>query len=62
MNKTAAQTAAFAIITLLGVRSAMACSCAGPGPVCSAYWTTPALFLGHVVQIEHGYDKPPSEN
>jgi hypothetical protein len=61
MNKTAAQTAAFAIITLLGAHPAMACSCAEPGPVCSAYWTTAALFLGHVVQIEHVYDKPPGE-
>jgi len=26
------------------------------------YWTTSLVFLGHVVRIEHVYDKPPEEN
>jgi protocatechuate 3,4-dioxygenase beta subunit len=33
-----------------------------PGPICSAFWSTSTLFLGHVVEIEHVYDKPPAAN
>jgi len=40
----------------------LACSCAGPNPVCSVYWQTPVLFLGHVVRVEHVYDKPPAQD
>ena len=46
---------------LLIANAALACSCAGPIPVCSVYWTTPTVFLGHVVRIDHTYDKPPTE-
>lgn len=42
---------------LLGVRMVLGCSCAGPTPVCSVYWNTDALFLGHVVGIEQAYDQ-----
>jgi protocatechuate 3,4-dioxygenase beta subunit len=55
------KTLALAIFGLLGGRSAPACGCLGPTPVCSVYWNTPLLFLGHVVRIEHVYDKPPEE-
>jgi len=37
---------------VLAARAALACSCVGPNPVCSAYWNTPVVFLGHVVRIE----------
>jgi hypothetical protein len=33
----------------------------GPNPVCSVYWTTDTVFLGHVVRIEHVYDQPPEQ-
>jgi hypothetical protein len=55
------RTAAFALFTLLGARACLPCGCVGPTPVCSVYWTTPLVFLGHVVRIEHVYDKPPEE-
>jgi hypothetical protein len=50
-----------AILNLAGAASGLACSCAGPNPVCSVYWSTSLLFLGHVDRIEHVYDKPPEE-
>ena len=50
-----------AILSLAGVLPASACSCAGPTPVCSVYWNTSLLFLGHVARIEHVYDQPPGE-
>lgn len=37
------------------------CSCFGPTPVCSVYWSTPVLFLGTVSRIEHTYREPPEE-
>jgi protocatechuate 3,4-dioxygenase beta subunit len=52
------RTAAFVLCSLLGARSALACSCIGPTPVCSVYWNTAVLFLGHVVRIEHVSDQP----
>src|SRR5580698_9967748 len=55
------RTAAFVIAPLLCACPVLACSCAGPTPVCSVYWTTSVIFLGHVVRIEHVYDKPPEE-
>jgi Carboxypeptidase regulatory-like domain len=61
MSKAVAKTVAFAIFSLLGARCGLACSCAGPIPVCSVYWTTDVLFLGHVVQVEHVYNEPPEE-
>ena len=54
--------AALAMFALAGACPALACSCMGPIPVCSTFWRTSALFLGHVVQIEHVYDKPPEAN
>jgi hypothetical protein len=51
-----------AALALLGVRACLGCSCMGPIPVCSVYWSTDTLFLGHVVSIEHVYDQPPQEN
>jgi hypothetical protein len=53
---------AFLVASLISLPSASACSCAGPNPICSAYWTTPVLFLGRAVQIEHVYDQPPPPN
>lgn len=50
-----------ATLALLGARANYACSCIGPNPVCSAYWKTDILFLGHVVRIDHVYDEPPEE-
>ena len=50
------------MFALAGACPALACSCMAPGPVCSAYWSTSTLFLGHVVEIEHVYDNPPSAN
>jgi hypothetical protein len=55
------RTAAFVIAPLLCACPVLACSCVGPTPVCSVYWTTSVLFLGHVVRIEHVYDAPPGE-
>ena len=52
------RTAAFAIFSVLGACPSLACSCAGPTPVCSVYWTTSLLFLGHVVRIEHIVNRP----
>jgi carboxymethylenebutenolidase len=57
MNKIAA----FAIFVVVGVRACLACSCAVNTPVCSVYWSTPLLFLGHAVGLEHVYDKSPEE-
>ena len=49
------KAAAFVVVILgvLGARPSWACSCVGPTPVCSVYWSTSVLFLGHVVRIEH---------
>jgi hypothetical protein len=52
------RTAAFVILSLLVARPGLTCSCAGPTPVCSVYWRTSVLFLGHVARIEHVVDKP----
>jgi hypothetical protein len=52
---------AIAALCAVGACHALACSCVGPTPVCSVYWNTSVLFLGHVVRIEHVYDKPPEE-
>jgi hypothetical protein len=41
-----------AAFVLLGARAGFGCSCAGPNPVCSVFWTTGAVFLGHVVRID----------
>ena len=54
-------TAAFVIFGLFGASPGRACSCVGPTPVCSVYWNTSLIFLGHVVRIEHVYDEPPEE-
>src|SRR5580700_8132574 len=56
------KTLTLAVLSLAGAGSGVACSCAGPNPVCSVYWSTSLLFLGHVSRIEHVYDKPPEEN
>jgi hypothetical protein len=61
MSKAVAKTVALAVFSLLGARFGLACSCAGPIPVCSVYWKTDVLFLGHVVQIEHVYNESPEE-
>jgi hypothetical protein len=61
MRKTIAKALTLAVFALLGARAGFGCSCAGPNPVCSAYWNTDTLLLGHVVQIEHVYDQPPEE-
>jgi hypothetical protein len=53
--------AAIAVFGLFGASPGLACGCVGPTPVCSVYWNTALLFLGHVVRIEHVYDKPPEE-
>jgi len=45
-----------ALLTLLNTGAILACSCIGPNPACSAYWTTPVVFLGSVVKI----DAPPA--
>lgn len=37
---------------------ALACSCAGPNPICSSYWTTPLLFLGRAIRVEHLVNRP----
>jgi hypothetical protein len=50
-----------AALVVLGVRGVLGCTCGGPIPVCSVYWGTDTLFLGHVVRIEHVYDEPPDE-
>ena len=55
------RTATFVIFSLLGACPGLACSCVGPTPVCSVYWNTSLIFLGHVVRIEHVYDTPPEE-
>jgi len=36
----------------LHARSAEACTCAGPNPVCSSYWQHEAVFVGQVISIE----------
>ena len=51
-----ARRMAWAVMVALSLRIAAACSCAGPSPVCSVYWTTPVLFLGRAVQVEHVVD------
>jgi hypothetical protein len=61
MSKPAAKAMAFSVLGFLAARPGLACSCAGPIPVCSVYWTTDVLFVGHVVRIEHIYDEPPEE-
>lgn len=43
-----------AAFALLGARAGFGCSCAGPNPVCSVYWKTDTVFLGHVTRIEQG--------
>jgi hypothetical protein len=55
------QNVTLAALVLLCVRGGLGCTCGGPNPVCSVYWGTDALFLGHVVSIEHVYDQPPDE-
>lgn len=62
MSKTMAKAGTLAILALLGARTGFGCSCAGPNPVCSAYWNTDTIFLGHVVGIEHIYDQPPESS
>jgi hypothetical protein len=61
MRKAVSWTLSFIAFAVLGARSGIACSCAGPNPVCSVYWNTSVLFSGHVVRIEHVYDSPPEE-
>jgi hypothetical protein len=41
-----------ALIVILNVSSADACSCMDPGPVCQAYWRTAAVFDGTVRGID----------
>jgi len=48
-------------VFLIGTKLGLGCTCGGPAPVCSVYWSTPILFLGHVVGIDHIYDNPPEE-
>ena len=43
-----------AAFALLGARAGFGCSCAGPNPVCSVYWKTDTVFLGHAIRIEQG--------
>lgn len=61
MSRTGAKTIVFMAFSLASAVPGSACSCAGPTPVCSVYWATSLLFLGHVVRIEHVYDEPPQE-
>jgi hypothetical protein len=55
------RVAFFIVLSLLGASRGLACSCAINTSVCSVYWSTSSLFLGHVVRIEHVYDTPPEE-
>ncbi|MBV9294005.1 MAG: carboxypeptidase regulatory-like domain-containing protein [Acidobacteriaceae bacterium] len=48
-------------VAIVAAKSGRACSCIGPTPVCSVYWSTPVLFLGTVNHIEHTYNEPPEE-
>jgi hypothetical protein len=61
VSTTIRKMAAFLVFGWACSGAASACSCAGPIPVCSVYWTTSDLFVGHVVKIEHVYDEPPGE-
>jgi protocatechuate 3,4-dioxygenase beta subunit len=56
MSKTVA-IVIFVILKVLAARPCLACSCVGPTPVCSVYWKTDVLFLGHVIRIEHAGGK-----
>jgi Carboxypeptidase regulatory-like domain len=40
----------WAVILLLLPTCAEACSCIGPTPICSAYWTSPVIFRGKVIE------------
>lgn len=47
------RTIVITVALLLAATSALACSCAfGGAGVCQAYWETPAVFSGRVVEIE----------
>ena len=61
MGTTAGKAIALIVLWFAGTCLGQACSCMGPMPVCSVYWTTPTLFLGHVIGIDHVYDEPPEE-
>ncbi len=62
MGTTAGKAIALIVLWFARACLGQACSCMGPMPVCSVYWTTPTLFLGHVIGIDHVYDEPPTEN
>jgi hypothetical protein len=40
----------WAIVLLLLPACAEACSCISPKPICSAYWTSPVIFRGKVIE------------
>ncbi len=44
---------------LLSPAFSHACTCIGPNPVCSAYWQSPIIFRGRVLERIHTLDKPP---
>ena len=51
----------FLCVFLLLAPAAYPCSCIGPTPVCSVFWTTPLVFVGHVIAQQLIYDQPPEE-
>jgi hypothetical protein len=51
----------FLCVVLLLAPAAYPCSCIGPTPVCSVFWTTPLVFVGHVISQQLIYDQPPEE-
>jgi protocatechuate 3,4-dioxygenase beta subunit len=61
VTEAAARTIALITLGLSAASPSAACSCVGPIPVCSVYWSTSVLFLGHVIRVEHVYDEPPGE-
>ena len=48
-------------VFVVGPKLGLGCTCGGPTPVCSVNWSTPILFLGHVVSVGHISDKPLEE-